>query len=178
MLCIIRLFRSIIGIVSEKAVLYPLQKVLFSFFAVLESLLEFIQLNIHLVLVACASLGGFLFLTYRKTAVEGKAVTPAQATMLINRENAVIIDVRSSDEYVSGHLPESRNIPEERFEERAAELEKLKDTPVIFVCQSGTRAAAVCNRLEKEGFAKVHALGGGISGWSASGLPLKKGAKK
>lgn len=140
--------------------------------------MEFLQQNISLVLLACASLGGFLFLTYRNKAVQGKALSPTQATLLINRENAVVIDIRSPDEYVTGHVPESRNIPEERLSERVVELERLKNTPVILVCQTGTRAAAVAKRLEQDGFASTHTLGGGITGWRNAGLPLKKGSKK
>ena len=140
--------------------------------------MEFLQQNIHLVLIACVSLASFLFLTYRNKAVEGKSLNATQATLLINRENAVVIDIRTTDEYVTGHIPESRNIPEARFEERASEFEKLKETPIIFVCQSGARAALACKRFEKEGFTNVHTLGGGISGWGSAGLPLKKGAKK
>ena len=140
--------------------------------------MEFLQQNISLVLLACASLGGFLFLTYRNNAVQGKAVSSSQATLLINRENAVVIDVRSPDEYVTGHVPESRNIPEERFGERVVELEKLKNTPVILVCQSGTRSAVLAKRLEQDGFSNSHTLSGGIAGWRNAGLPLKKGSKK
>ena len=102
--------------------------------------MEFIQQNIPLILLALGSGVGFLFLTFRSASADS-GLTPTQATLLINREGAQVIDVRSSDEYVGGHLPESRNIPFDQLETRAGELDRLKDAPLILVCQTGTRSA-------------------------------------
>ncbi len=139
--------------------------------------MEFIQQNLLLVLLALGSGGALLAMSFRRPGGR-TSVTPTQATLLINRENAQVIDLRGSDDYVSGHLPDSRNIPQEHLEERAGELEKLKDTPLILVCQTGPRSASACKQLEKLGFGKVNNLEGGIAGWRSAGLPLKKGAKK
>jgi rhodanese-related sulfurtransferase len=97
--------------------------------------------------------------------------------MLINRENAQLIDIREPNEYVAGHLGDSRNIPAGSLAERATELEQFKDTPVILICQSG----ALVRRLFEAGqarFLKVHTLDGGVAAWSEAGLPLKKGARR
>lgn len=139
--------------------------------------MEFIQQNILLVLLALGSGGGLLFLTLRSSGGRS-GLTPTQATLLINRENAQVIDVRGSDDYVGGHLPESRNIPLEQLEERAGDLDKFKDTPLILVCQTGARSSGACKQLEKLGFNRVSNLEGGIAGWRSAGLPVKKGAKK
>ncbi len=139
--------------------------------------MEFIKQNILLVLLALGSGGALLAMSFRRPGGRS-GVTPTQATLLINREDAQVIDVRGSDEYVSGHLPDSRNIPLEQLEERAGELEKYKDTPLILVCQTGSRSAGACKQLEKLGFAKVNSLESGIAGWRSAGLPLKKGSKK
>jgi rhodanese-related sulfurtransferase len=139
--------------------------------------LEFILQNIVFVLLALGSGGALLALTFRASGANA-GLTPTQATLLINRENAQIIDIRGSDEYVGGHLPESRNIPAEQFEARAGELEKLKNAPLILVCQNGARSSGVCKQLAARGFVRLHNLAGGISGWRAAGLPLRKGAKK
>lgn len=139
--------------------------------------MEFIQQNILLVLLALGSGGALLAMSFRRPGGRS-GVTPTQATLLINREDGQVIDLRGSDDYVSGHLPDSRNIPLEHLEERAGELEKLKGTPLILVCQTGTRSAGACKQLEKLGFAKVHSLESGIAGWRSAGLPLRKGSKK
>jgi 3-mercaptopyruvate sulfurtransferase SseA len=81
--------------------------------------LEFIQQNILLVAVAVVSGSMLLALSVRRPGATN-AVTPTQATMLINRENAQLIDIREPNEYVAGHLGDSRNIPAGSLAERAA----------------------------------------------------------
>ncbi len=139
--------------------------------------MEFIQQNIFLVAIAVVS-GIALVIHTIRNPVGKNSLTPAQATLLINREDALVIDVSEPDEYVAGHLPESRNIPSGRLEERIAELDKFKDSPLIVVCQTGARSSVACKKLEKLGFTKAQNLAGGISAWRTAGMPLKKGSKK
>lgn len=140
--------------------------------------MEFIQQNIYLIAVAALSGIALLVISLRRPRASKNSLTTTQATMLINREDAQVVDVSESDEYMSGHLPESRNIPLARLEERAGDLDKFKDAPLILVCQTGVRSTTACQKLEELGFAKVHTLEGGINAWRAAGLPLKKGSKK
>lgn len=139
--------------------------------------MEFIQQNILLVAVAVVSGSMLLALSFRRPG-GAHSVTPTQATLLINRENAQLIDIREPNEYVNGHLSEARNIPTASLAERAGELEPFKEKPVILVCQSGARSSAACSTLTKLGFSKVYSLEGGVGAWSEAGLPLKKGARK
>ena len=76
------------------------------------------------------------------------------------------------------NLPESRNIPAGRLQERAGELDRFKEGPLLLICQSGSRSSTASKQLAKLGFARVHCLEGGINAWRTAGLPLKKGAKK
>ena len=76
------------------------------------------------------------------------------------------------------NLPDARSLPIAQIEELAGELDKYRDTPLILVCQSGSRSAAACKKLEKLGFARVHNLSGGVQAWSESGLPLRRGGRK
>ena len=139
--------------------------------------MEFIQQNIFLVAVALISGIALLVQSIRRPG-DRNSVNATQATQLINREDAQVVDVREPGEYANGHLPESRNIPLARLEERASELDKYKDTPLLVVCQTGARSAAACKQLGKLGFSRVHNLEGGIDAWRIAGLPLKRGAKK
>lgn len=139
--------------------------------------MEFIQQNIYLVAIAVFSGAMLLSTTFRRTG-GANSLSPTQATLLINREDAQVIDVREPVEYAAGHLPESRNIPAGELLERVGEIEKLKDGPVILLCQSGVRSASACPKLAKLGFARVHTLDGGIEAWVQAGLPIKKGTKK
>lgn len=139
--------------------------------------MEFIQENLYLVSIAVFS-GLMLIYSSLRVPGGGNALTPTEATLLINRENAQVVDVRDAAEYTAGHLPDARNIPLAQLAERISEIEKYKDTPVILVCQSGTRSGKGCTELGKLGFTKVHNLAGGIGAWSGAGLPVRKGAKK
>ena len=139
--------------------------------------MEFIQQNLILIAAAVISGSMLLFTSIRRPG-GANALSPTQATQLINREDAQVIDVREADEYASGHLPEARNFPVGSLAERAGELDKLKDTPLILVCQSGARSGGACKTLTKLGFTKVHNLEGGIAAWRTAGLPLKKGSRK
>lgn len=139
--------------------------------------MEFIQQNLILIASAVVSGSMLLFMSIRRPG-GAHALTPTQATLLINREDAQVIDVREPDEFVAGHLPDSRNIPVGRLDERVGELDKLKTAPLILVCQTGARTSGACKKLEKLGFTRVHVLDGGINAWRTAGLPLKKGAKK
>lgn len=104
----------------------------------------------------------------------GQTVTTQQATNLINRQDAKVIDVRDSDEFRQGHIAGSLNIPLSQFAERVAELDRFKDKPVILVCKMGTSAALAGRQLRARGFATVLRVQGGIQGWRAENLPVVK----
>ena len=84
---------------------------------------------------------------------------------------APVVDVRSAEEYSSGHLQGSKNINwnGENFESEIVKLDKTK--PVFVYCQSGRRSAAAANRMRSLGFKEVYELDGGISSWVHANLP-------
>jgi rhodanese-related sulfurtransferase len=101
-------------------------------------------------------------------------VGPTDAVMLINRKDALVLDVREDGEFSNGHITNARHIPEKQLDGRIKELEKFKSKPVIVSCASGRRSAAVADSLRKQGFADVVALRGGIGAWVQAGMPLEK----
>lgn len=107
-------------------------------------------------------------------SVGGGRVTPLDATRLINHEEAVVLDVRSDAEYAEGHIVGAVHLPEGQLKTSMGRLQKYKSKPVIAVCRSGQRSAAVCAQLRKEGFEKAHNLGGGVLAWQAANLPLTR----
>jgi rhodanese-related sulfurtransferase len=107
----------------------------------------------------------------------GDSVNPAEATLLINREDAHIVDVREAGEYAGGHLPNARNYPLSKLTDHATELEKLKGRPLIVCCASGMRSNKACGELKKLGFDKLYNLAGGVDAWVGAGYPIKKGGK-
>ncbi|MCK6391491.1 MAG: rhodanese-like domain-containing protein, partial [Azonexus sp.] len=107
----------------------------------------------------------------------GKGVSPAEATRLINRENALVLDVREPDEFAAGHIPDAINIPVAKLAERIQELDKFRSRPLVVCCLSGMRAGRACSELKKQGFEQLNNLSGGIDAWIGANYPVKKGAK-
>jgi rhodanese-related sulfurtransferase len=101
----------------------------------------------------------------------GAKVSSLQATQLINREKALILDVRPSAEFAAAHIREAKNIPLKELGERLPELEKLKGRPVVVVCAKGLQSAKATSQLRKAGFTEAYALLGGISEWQSQNLP-------
>lgn len=138
--------------------------------------MEFVNQNILLISIAVVSGLGLIWPFFRRSG--GVEVNPAEATLLINRQDAQVIDVREPDEFAAGHLPEARNIPVGKLADRVGELEKFKDKPVILCCASGMRSSRACGELKRHGFTSLHNLAGGIESWRQAGLPIKKGNRK
>ena len=135
--------------------------------------MEFITKNIFLVLVAVVS-GGMLVWPLLRRGTGGPWVNTLEATQLINRSDALVIDLRTADEYAKGHILGAKNIPLADLERRAGELEKHKAKPVIVHCGHGNSSGAGVALLRNNGFASVHNLAGGFAAWQTAGLPVQK----
>ena len=144
------------------------------FFATFFTYVQKSPLNMVLFGLALTSAGMLLFPLFTRGMRPGAEVGPAEAVTLINRKDAVVIDVRDEGEFNSGHINNARHIPENQLADRMKELEKFKAKPVIVSCAMGRRASVAVDALKKQGFADVVALRGGISAWSQAGMPLEK----
>lgn len=102
----------------------------------------------------------------------GKSLEASSATLMLNREDAVMLDIRTAADFAEGHIINAKNIPFSEFEKRTHELEKLRDRPIIVCCKTGTSASQAVASLNKLGFEKMYRLKGGIEGWKHSNLPL------
>jgi rhodanese-related sulfurtransferase len=103
-----------------------------------------------------------------------KAIGMVNATQLINRQNAVLLDVREPKEYEGGHLPNAVHIPLSELAARGSELAKLTSRPVIAYCDRGQRSRAAGAALAKLGFTDIYQLAGGLRAWKDAGLPIAK----
>ncbi len=83
----------------------------------------------------------------------------------------VVIDVRTPDEYASGHIPGAINIPFDEVAERIAEIETPQG--VALYCMVGPRARKGETALLAAGYAKVLHIEGGLAAWQAAGLPVE-----
>ncbi len=113
---------------------------------------------------------GAIILYHQKTG--SSSVGPQQAVMLINRKNAVVVDVRDKKEFESGHIVDSINIPLAKLKQRMTELKKHKDNPLVVVCKLGQHSGEAAKILMEAGHAEVFKLSGGLTEWKAQSLPL------
>jgi rhodanese-related sulfurtransferase len=134
---------------------------------------DFIKNNIMLIAVAFVS-GAMLVWPYLRRGTGGPWVTTLEATQLINREDALVLDVRDATEFAGGHMLGAKNIPVADIEKRAGEIEKQKSRPVIVLCNEGGRASKAAALLRARGFEKVVNLSGGFPAWQQAGLPVVK----
>lgn len=102
-----------------------------------------------------------------------KEVSTLNVTQLINRGNALLLDVRETNEFVGGKLPNAVHIPLSQLGARGGELAKLTSRPVVVYCVMGRRARAAGAILTKLGFADMYLLQGGLKAWKEAGLPLE-----
>ncbi len=135
--------------------------------------MEFISKNIFLVMIALVS-GGMLVWPLLRKGTGGPWVNTLEATQLMNRENALVIDVRPAAEFAKGHILGAKNLPLAEIEQRAGELEKHKAKPVIVHCGDGNRSGGGATLLRKSGFGNVVNLSGGFAAWQQAGLPVEK----
>ncbi len=136
--------------------------------------MNFITQNLMLIALALVSGGALLWPILLRGTSGVPDVSPSDAVLLINRENAVVIDVRTVAEFAQGHVTDSRNIPLDELDARLAELARYKDKPLLINCQTGARSASACSVLKKGGFSKLHKIEGGINAWVQAKLPLIK----
>lgn len=137
-------------------------------------MLLFLQNNIWLVLLALTS-GIMLFWSFFGNRIRGiKEIDHIAAMQLINHKNALVLDVREQNEYVTGHVLNSKHIPLGKLMGRIGELNKYRERPIVIVCRSGQRSASACAFLGKQGFGQTYNLNGGINAWQKASLPLEK----
>ena len=143
----------------------------------MEQFLVFLQKNpMNMVLLGTVLVTGGMLLwpLIARLMRPGQEIGAVEAVQLINRRDAVVIDVRDAADYKSGHITNARHIPEGEIESRMKELEKVKSKPIIVSCARGNRSLNVANRLRKLGFAEVFSLRGGIAAWQQASMPLEK----
>jgi len=96
-------------------------------------------------------------------------VNVEKAVQIHNENKAIILDVRTENEFAQGHLKNARNIPVQQLSEKVSELSSWKDNSMLVYCHSGARSTAACFLLKKNGFTKLNNMSGGISAWIAAG---------
>lgn len=144
----------------------------------MQEIMQFFSRNMLLSLVWFALLVAVVVMTFKDLFSKSKVITRAQVIALINKEEAVVVDLRTRDDFRKGHIIDSINLtPSEIKDNNLGELDKHKQNPVIIASASGMESGKPAEHLAQHGFEKVFILKEGIAGWSGENLPLVRGKK-
>ena len=106
-----------------------------------------------------------------------QTVNTKQFNQLLLLDEVQVLDVRTAEEYQSGHIDDAINI-DVNSESFATEADVLdKDKPVLVYCRSGKRSLAASEKLREMGFTKIVNLDGGMLSWEEAKMPVKKGTE-
>jgi rhodanese-related sulfurtransferase len=100
------------------------------------------------------------------SGVGGLPEVDAAEAMARTASGAWLLDVRESDEWEAGHSSAAHFLPMSQLQERVQEVPS--DVPVLVICRSGGRSAAVTNALRQAGYDATN-VAGGMQGWRAAG---------
>lgn len=136
-------------------------------------IIPFIQNHLLLSLGWIVLFVAIIVMTVKSKLSKVKIINNAQAISMINKQNAVIVDIRSADSFKKGHITESHNIlPVDIKNASAKTIEKFKEDIIIVVDDNGLTSASIGEVLVKQGFLHVFTLKDGIAGWNSENLPL------
>jgi len=141
----------------------------------LESLLAFLGRQPMLALLLAGLTVAIIVNEIRRLTRGFSVLRPGEVTVLVNRDNALVVDLRPVADFNKGHIPGSKNVLMSQFDPDNRQLAPAKALPIVLVCKTGMTASQAAKRLKKAGFEKVHVLDGGIGGWQQADLPLVKG---
>lgn len=141
----------------------------------MQEYIEFASNNPALSL-AWVAIAGFLIYSFGTSAMSKvKSVNNQEATTLMNKENAIVVDVRAGEHYRKSHILNAINVPTADIEaNKLTMIEKYKNTPIIVMCDTGMSSGRAANRLSKMDFTTVYNLSGGMAAWQDANLPTVK----
>ena len=140
----------------------------------MQEYIDFARDNALIVIGFFAVLGFIIKSEISNATRKYKQVGVNEAVMLLNKDDALVIDVREAKEIQGGKIKGSRHITLGELPSKLSELEKNKQSPVLIYCRSGSRSSHASQILTKAGFEDVSNLAGGILAWESANLPITK----
>lgn len=128
----------------------------------------------NLVLIAIIFISGGLLLWSSLSRSQFGAVSAPKATQLINRCNAVVVDLRPATEFAKGHLPSAHHIEFTELQAQLNQIAKNKNNVVLLVCQTGHQSRKAVRIVRDADYAKVYMLEGGLNAWQKAEMPIVK----
>jgi rhodanese-related sulfurtransferase len=141
----------------------------------MEQVVEFVTNHYILSGLFVALLVALIYTSVASQLSNLKELSTHEATLLMNKEDAYILDIRAVGDFKKGHILGSNQIKAEFITKGDfATLEKVKDKPIIIVCAMGMTSKRTATQMLKAGFEKVTILKGGINAWQGANLPINK----
>lgn len=135
----------------------------------MQRFIEFLTQHYVLASTLASLLIAFIIVESRRG---GRNISPQQLTALVNKQKALVIDLRDPNEFKQGHITGSQNVPYSKIADKSQTFPA--DRPLILVCHLGQVAGAAARELKSRGLQEVYKLEGGISNWKGLSLPLVK----
>jgi rhodanese-related sulfurtransferase len=102
-------------------------------------------------------------------------IGPEEARRFIQAKNPVVIDIRTAEEHAAGHIEPTHLVLDYYAPDFKAKLAGLdRSAKYLIYCRSGRRSGAALLTMKDLGFADMHDIAGGITAWTAAGLPVVK----
>lgn len=141
----------------------------------MQAYIEFFQANPILSLAWVGLFTALIVSVIKASTSKVKNISHQELTILVNRQNAKIVDVRGKEEFRKGHIVDALNVTLADIKNnQITSLEKHKTNPIILVCKTGMTSSQAAQLLVKEGFEHVHNLKGGMDDWQTANLPVVK----
>ena len=141
----------------------------------MNQLFEFLQNHW---LLAAAFLAVLILIIVEEVRSKGlgtNSIDPQKAVHMINREDAVVLDIREANAFQSGHMVGAVNFPLASLDQNAKKLNKYRSRHLIVVCAAGQASLKAMAKLKEAGFEQVSVLKGGIAAWKNADMPVVTG---
>ena len=140
----------------------------------MQQYLQFFQNHLLLFAALIAALAAIIFEEFKGKIGAVTRLAPQEVTFLINREDAVVCDLRKQDIFLKGHILGAINLEKNALDANMKKLEPFKQKTIILVDETDSAVLAFASKLKKQGFEKINVLSGGMVAWNNSNLPLAK----
>ncbi len=140
----------------------------------MEEFIGFASRN-YFLFAALATVIALIVITELRRFTRGyKEITPTEAVLLINKEDALVLDIREANERVQGSIIDARHVAFSTLSQQVNNITKDKDKPILVFCKMGNRSSQACKLLLKNSYTRVYGLKGGINSWLNDQLPVTK----
>ncbi|MDR3477183.1 MAG: rhodanese-like domain-containing protein [Gammaproteobacteria bacterium] len=140
----------------------------------MQDFITFLQLHWVLSATFVVVIFALLIIEFIKQKQSATQLSPSQLTQMMNHEDAVVVDLRSSILFADGHIIGAQSIPFTELNQKIKKLDKFKSKPIVLVCLTGAEAPRAAITLKDSGF-NIHTLAGGMRAWREADLPVVKG---